>query len=110
MSLLSLDTLDDRREIWGMLARLSPSLRVAFLARWCARVPRERGTPKPSLFRMGATVKAARTCGTADRRLTNELYHDFLQLACNFGVDLGLVAADLEQVTRGRAEKWPPSV
>lgn len=101
-SLLTLDTLDDRRELWHLLHGLSPWSRVAFLERWCLRVPPP--TPAPSVVRMRERIEAARRgCDNADRQLTNEIYYDLLSLATNYGIDLGAVAVDLEAVRRDRA-------
>ncbi|VTT96582.1 unnamed protein product [Gemmataceae bacterium] len=104
-SLLTLDTLDDRRELHTLLARLSPRARVSFLA-WCCGQVTGRVRPVASA-RMGSTVGAAYRCGRADDRLTNEVYGDLLSLAANYGFDLAAAAAELERRVRGRPASAP---
>lgn len=91
-SLLALDTLDDRREIYHLLRRLSPRRRVAFLADCCkqvrAKTPNDTG-PTPSLLRMGPTIKEAYRCDRANDRLTNMIYFDVLALSSQWHFDLG---------------------
>lgn len=111
-SLLLLDTLDDRREIHSLLHRLSPRDRVRFLARCCRRVTDARGYgPRVSLWRMRERIDASYRCGKADDGLTNECYGDILVMAASWGLDLLAVAAELEQVARGRltlSDPLPP--
>lgn len=102
-SLLVLDTLDDRREIWSLLHRLSPRDRVRFLGWCCSQVAAPGSTrPTPSLLRMGEVIGMADRCDRADDRLTNEVYGDVLVLASQWGLDLGRAAVVLERRARGR--------
>src|SRR3990172_248232 len=98
-SLITLDTLDDRREIWLLLHRLSPRRRVAYLA-WCCEQVKGKLQPVAS-SRMAATIEDAHRSERADDRLTNEGYGDLISLGLNFGFDLGRATAEL--VSRGRA-------
>ncbi len=103
MSVLSFDTLDDRREVWHLLHRLPPAGRVAFLAGRCRlAAPTPAGAPpRPSYLRMRPRVRAAaRGCDAADRGLTNEVYADLVLLDLQYAVPLGGTAAALEALTR----------
>lgn len=104
-SLLSLDTLDDRRELHTLLCKLSPRARVSFLA-WCCSQVNGKLRPVASA-RMGETVDLAYRCGRADDRLTNEIYGDLLSLAANYRFDLGAAAVELERRVRGRPSSAP---
>jgi hypothetical protein len=103
---LTLDTKDDRRELWHLLHRLPPERRVAFLAGWCrvvrARDPRGCG---PMPFGMEGMVADARRCDRGDDRLTNAVYVDLVSLANQWGLDLAEVAADLEAAVRRPASR-----
>lgn len=103
-TLLAIDTLDDRREVWHLLHRLSPRDRVRFLARCCRRMTDAKGYgPRVSLWRMRGRIDASYRCGKADDGLTNEVYGDLLMLACEpWHLDLLAAAAELEQIARGR--------
>ncbi len=96
---LVLDTLDDRREIHGLLARLPPAERVRFLERCCKRVPADGAgrLPVPSVRAMRDTADAARRCERSNERLTTEVYADLLSLAANYRADLAKFAVDLER-------------
>lgn len=96
------DNLDDRREIHHMLARLSPTARVAFVDWCCARCC------KTSIGRDPVQVQAktrkladlARVDDSADKRLSFDLYFDLWFLAMNWGLDLGEVADELTRRVR----------
>ena len=96
-SLLTLDTLDDRREVWHLLHRLSPRRRVSFLAWACERCTGPRGAKPVASHRMAGTIEQAYRCDGADLRLTNEVYGDLLALAANYRFDLGAAAVELER-------------
>lgn len=110
-ALLLMDTKDDRREIWSLLHRLDPRRRVRYLARCCRRVraahPAGHG-PRVTFERMEARMVASYRCGKADETLTNEVYGDVLVLSSQWGLDLGLVALELEQLGKGRQIPPPP--
>lgn len=96
--LADFDTLDDRREIWAMLHRLSPAARMRFQV-WCCRA-----TGKPSVRSqvdrpavgdglpelpngMRDRMTAAYRSDRDDVVFTNECYHDFLKLCYCHGLD-----------------------
>lgn len=110
-SILVLDTLDDRRELWCLLHRLSPRRRVSFLADCCDRVRRPDGAGPVASRRMAPAVALAYRCGRADDRLTTEVYGDLLVLACQWGLDLAAAAAALEGRVRRRGDRrdGPPA-
>lgn len=103
MSLLAIDTKDDRREIWHLLHRLSPRARVSYLAWCCSRSRPVMGRLPVASSRMAPTVDLAHRCDRADLRLTNEIYSDMLSLAANYALDLVVAACELERRVRGRA-------
>lgn len=99
----SLDTLDDRREVWSLLARLSPKNRFRFLG-WACRqcyLPRTTIHPAPSWLRMGPRIKAA-TSGneSQDLSLTNEIYTDLWMLVMQYGLCARATAERLESFVR----------
>lgn len=107
---LTLDTLDDRRELFHLLHRLPPRARYGYLVRCCEAVKDGLGNglfPVPSMRRM---VDEAGRCGRADDRLTNAVYGDILALAANRNLDLAAVALDLEQVAHGRPGAQPAAL
>jgi hypothetical protein len=77
--------LDDRREIWRLLAKLTPARRLRFLAWACRQV---RG-PLP------VRVNEATHTGTA-----NEAYADLMALEVMYRLDLAAAAARLERLVR----------
>lgn len=91
--LLTIDTLDDRREIHTLLSKLEPRTRINFLSWACRQAPQGRGKlPVPAVFQMQTTLRDSYRCDRADERLTNEIYADILSLCANFGVDVMTVA------------------
>ena len=99
-SLLTLDTLDDRRELWHLLAKLPPRSRVSFLAWCCKRAKPVLGRLPVASGRMAPTVEMAGRCDRHDLRLTNEIYSDLLYMAANHDLDLTAAAAELERRVR----------
>lgn len=96
-----LDNTDDRRELHGLLAKLPPRERVAFLERCCKNVPQGRGKlPVPAVWKMRATVEMAMRCDRADLALTNEIYCDLQSLFAEFGLDAVKTAVELERLVR----------
>lgn len=78
--------LDDRREIWKLLDRLTPASRVDFL-KWCCRRVIAQGSP------LGVQV-------TTHSGTTNETYYDLCCLEYQYRLNL-MVACD-ELVRRVR--------
>lgn len=102
-TLLQLDTRDDRRELWHLFHRLSPTRRVAYLAWCCGRVCGPGQTRPTVSHRMTDTVVMAYRSGEYDLRLTNEVYTDVLVLAGQWGLDLAAAAVELERRVRAAA-------
>lgn len=110
-SILTLDTLCDRKEIWSLLHKLSPHRRVEFLD-WCCEQVSGPGKmrPVPSRLRMAETIRMAYRCDKADLRLTNECYTDCLMLSSQYKLDLGRAAVELEaRVKRPNHSSRPAS-
>lgn len=112
-ALLTMDTKDDRREVWVMLHRLAPLRRVAFLD-WCCRDcggvrPKMRelvgGEWRPSVF--AGRVDAATRSDRDDTALTNEIYTDFWILTCQWNLDGERAARVLERYVK--TGELPPS-
>jgi hypothetical protein len=103
VSLLTLDTLDDRRELWHLLHRLPPVERVRFVGFACQRVRAANDGQGPRPARYRELLDAARRCDHADRALTNAAYLDLLHLAANWKLDLGGAAVRLEALARQAA-------
>lgn len=112
-ALLTMDDLDSRREVHVLLHRLSPAKRVAFLD-WCCQTcggvrPKMRewldGAWVPTAFakRVDAAVRSDRD----DDCLTNEIFHDFWILVCQWGLDGERAAKVLERYVR--TGQLPPS-
>jgi hypothetical protein len=99
-SLLAVDTLDDRREIYHLLHRLSPRARVSFLAWCCTRVPASVKMRPVASPRMAPAVELAYRCAAADERLTAEVYGDLLAMAVVYDLDLAAAALELERRVR----------
>jgi hypothetical protein len=99
---LLLDTLDDRRELWGLLHRLEPLARVRYLRRVCrAADPARTGqVPEPVPEMVAVMVPEARRCDRGDERLTNACYADVIAVCFQYDVSLPAVAAELERYVR----------
>ena len=93
---LTLDTLDDRREVYHLLHRLPPARRVAFLADCCGRVTAPGGN-RPAAAGFGRLVREAGRCDRGDERLTVAVYTDLLALAAQWRLDLAAAAVRLER-------------
>lgn len=100
-SVLSIDTVDDRRELHHLLSKLSPRKRVDFLKRCCARCKSKMGPVEPNLYQMAPRVRAAlKGCEKADHGLTRDIIGDLLMLAYSYDLDLTKVVVDLERTVR----------
>lgn len=100
---LQLDTLDDRKEIYTLLARLSPARRLAWL-RWCCRravVPNSATHPGPARKTV-ELAELARRDSSADERLTLDVFFDFWNLTgLNYELDPQLALNRLVEMARG---------
>ncbi len=98
-SLLVIDTLDDRREVWHLMHRLPPRERVRFVGWCCARITSEVGHRPCPRYDRGLLDLAYRD-DSADLRVTNSAYSDVLVLAAQWGLDLAAAAVELERRVR----------
>lgn len=108
-TVLVIDTLDDRRELWRLLHRLPPSRRIDFLAWCCSQVSGPNGngpTPGAGLL---ATATAARRDDGADRRLTNEIYMDVMVLGHQWSLDMQTTVRRAEEAVK-RPDSLPAYV
>ena len=108
---LTLDTLDDRRELIHLLDRLSPSARLDWLA-WCCA---QASDPKRGLFprvaqRTRDLIDKARWDDSASERLTVECYMDFIYLGLQYDLDPTQPLARLEGMVRQRLPRPDVSV
>lgn len=108
------DTLDDRRELWHLLHRLTPADRFRFLG-WCCKcvyLPNTTVHPTPSWVRMARRMRDA-TAGDdrQDNALTTEIYADMFALGLQYHLSFAQVAPVLEAlVKRGWGYVPEPSV
>lgn len=101
--LLAVDTLDDRREIWHLLHKLSPMDRVRWLGTVCRKIRERDGHgPHPSVWRMRETITQAYRSDPWNERLTNEIYGDLIMAASQYQLNLLELAVELESVVRRR--------
>ncbi len=97
MSLIDIDTLDDRREIYRLLDSLLPESRLACLRHFCRKVESMGVRPQAA---MGHAVAYARRSDEADSRLTREVYNDFALLITQYQLDPLRTAKELEEWVR----------
>lgn len=97
------DALDDRREIYYLLARLPPRRRVQWLARTCrgAFIPRTKTRPHVSA-KTWARADEAMKDDSLDEGLTTEVFFDFWTMAANYGLDVSAALLALVEMTSGR--------
>ncbi len=100
--LLTLDTKEDRREVWHLLHRLPPKVRVRFLEWCCKQVPQGPGChlPVPAIWKMATTLDRAYRSDEEDTRLTNEVFMDVVQLWSTYSLDPLKTAMALENLVR----------
>lgn len=106
-----LDNGDDRKEVWSLLHRLPPPVRVEFLAHACgmAKPGPHCRLPAPVPNGFARLLAEARRCDRADEMLTNSVYADLLQLFHTWGVDAAKAAVTLEAWGRGRRPSARPA-
>lgn len=101
--LIQVDNLDDRREVWTLMKRLSPARRVQFLE-WCcsqARLGKHPGKPVVAM-KTKRLAAQARWDDSAEERLQNDLWMDLWMLVNNYDFDLDAGLARLVEMVRGR--------
>jgi len=102
-SILRLDTLDDRREVWSLLHRLPPRRRALYLFRCCRVASGDASAgsavePGPDIWR---EVADAERCDRGDDRLTNNVYALLVAVANQYdGLDWGKMALELERYVK----------
>lgn len=99
-SILTMDTLDDRRELWHLLHRLPPHNRVAFLHRACRSVSKPNAPcpiPEPAWWN---EAREAERCDRADEKLTTETFLSLAGISAEYGFDLLKAACELEQLVK----------
>ena len=101
--LRAFDSLDDRREIYYLLARLPPRRRVQWLAHACsgAVIPQSRTRPHVSP-KTWARAEACQRDDSLDEGLTTEVFFDFWTMAANYGLDVAKAIEALVRMARGK--------
>jgi hypothetical protein len=101
-SILTFDTLEDRKALWHLLHRLSPRDRVAFLHRACRSVSKPNAPcpiPEPAWW---DEAREAERCDRADEKLTTETFLSLASISAEYGFDLLKAAVALEAMVRAR--------
>ena len=102
-TVLSVDNLDDRREVHELLRKLPPDRRVAWLAWACRQSKLPRFDERPAVARKTlALAEQARWDSSADERLTLECYTDIWFLAMSYELNLDVALAKLVEMVRGK--------
>lgn len=95
------DTLDDRREIYRLLHRLSPQKRIAFLNWCCKQATLGKHQSYIQVSRKSHQMaEQARKCDRADEALTADLYNDLWHLASHYQFDLDKALEELVRRNR----------
>lgn len=98
---LQTDNLDDRREIYYLLARLSPRRRIAFLRWACQTAVLPCSTVRPRVLQKTEDLaRLAERDDSADERLTLEIFFDVWHLCLSYKFDLDNALARLVQIVR----------
>ncbi len=106
--LLSIDNLDDRREIIVLLDKLRPSVRWAWL-KWVAKLAkRPNGTPALEVTFTPTDRRRLQAAyagiDSEDQYITNSTYWHAFQLATQYRLDFRKLVICLEQLVRGLIE------
>lgn len=95
------DNLDDRREIHHLLARLSPSRRVAFVDECCRGAVLPGSAIRPGVARKTRDLaEVARRDSSADSRLTLNLFMDLWYLHLHYRWDFDASLSRLVELVR----------
>lgn len=95
------DNLDDRREVYHLLARLPPQQRLAFLDWACHQATLGKSQIRPIVAaKTRRLAEQARWDSSADTRLTLEIFFDLWMLDVNYRVDFEATLNSLEQHAR----------
>src|SRR5688572_18686248 len=100
-TVLTVDTLDDRREVHELLRKLSPARRVGFLA-WCCKHSKMNRFNEPIVVarKTRELAELARWDSSADNALTVDVYMSCWSLAMQFQLDLDKALAKLVEMVR----------
>lgn len=91
-----LDTLDDRREIHQLLAKLPPMRRIEFVRWACNQSVLPHSQVRPYVQRKTVDLaELARWDSSADSRLTLDLYCDLWRLSIGYTFDLDAALDEL---------------
>ncbi len=106
--LLSIDNLDDRREVIVLLDKLRPPDRWRWL-RWVARQARQTsGKTACEVTFTDADRRFMREAlygiNSANQFITNSTYYHSFQLATQYGLDFAKLVICLEKLVRGELE------
>jgi hypothetical protein len=97
------DNLDDRREIYCLLDKMPPALRLSWLDWACRRAVLGSSCVHPVVSqRTRALARQARWDSAADRRLTHEIFRDLWMLDVSFRVDFEQLLRRLERAVSQR--------
>lgn len=95
------DNLDDRREIFCLLAKLPPRKRVSWLEWACRNATLGRSSIQPVVSsKTRQLAEAARWDNSADERLSLEIFWDLWHLDVSFQVDFEQLLKHLERSVR----------
>jgi hypothetical protein len=105
--ILSVDTLDDRREIHQLIRRLPPWKKLAFLSWACQTAslsPGSRTKPRPGFQTIELAKKAEARPGddTLNERLSLEIYMDLWGLTSQWDFSLDDALRKLVEMVRGK--------
>lgn len=100
MSLLKLDTLDDRREIHRLLQVLHPAKCIAWLESQCQKVDHHGTRPTVGKRTRAQVPDAVKFGGERHYRLATDIYFDVWFLASQHGLDIDVAVRELEEIVR----------
>lgn len=106
-TLLLVDNVSDRRDLWHMLHRIHPVRRLQFL-RWCCVTASTPNAPCPTpTIEMASHTRDAIRADAYDERLTNMIYFDLAAIGQQYDFDLGKAMVVLERWVRFGGELPP---
>ena len=101
--LRAFDTRDDRVELLGLLAHLSPQQRVAWFAWACSQATLGPSSVRPVVGSdTRRLAELARNCDKADKALTADIVCSLSVLTCNYALNLNDLVTELVRRVRGR--------
>ena len=95
------DNLDDRKEVYYLLAKLSPRRRMRFLQWCCDRVVMHKSQSKTRVSAKSLQLaEYARTDDSADRRSVLETYTDIWMLCAQYDFPIDQAVLKLTEMVR----------